>query len=392
MDSFLAHTKDRESPTSFWRWSAYTAIAAVMRDNCYRRFGDSRVYPNIYTLILADSAIQRKGDPVKLCERMVKVVNNTKLISGRSSIQGILDELSRTETDKKTGTPKTGGSAIFVATELSAGIVGDPEAIKILTDIYDYKDEYTSRLRGMGTFSIKHICFSMLAASNEELLRDVYDVKALFGGLLGRTFLIRPSEFRPGNSLFDMENTDEPLKDLAGKLLDIANLHGEFVIDNAARTEYDTWYLPFRKSYQNKPDKSGVIGRIHVGVIKLAMILCVDQTNALVVRKEHIVEAISHCMALLPNYSSFIMVSGKSTVSEVAAQLIEDIWNGKGRTISKSDFLARHFYQFDLEIVDKCVITLEQAGLLKTTMAGGTELGYQVTEKCKDVFKLKEEK
>ncbi len=104
---------------------------------------------------------------------------STKLISGRSSIQGILDELSRGETDKVTGKVTSGGSALFSASELSAGIVSDPEAVKILTDIYDFKDEYTSRLRGTGVFRIKNVCFSLVAASNEELLWDIYDGFAL---------------------------------------------------------------------------------------------------------------------------------------------------------------------------------------------------------------------
>lgn len=393
VDALLHHTKDRESPTSFWRWSAYTTIAAVMRDNCYRRFGDSRLYPNIYTLILADSAVQRKGDPVRLAEKLVKDVNNTKLISGRASIQAIIDELGRGETDKKTGKMHVGGSSIFCAEELSAGIVSDPEAVKILTDIYSYKENYISRLRGHGTLPIKDVVFTMLAASNEELLRDVYDIKALHGGLLGRTFLIRPSEFRKGNSLFDTPTVDDTYKVLIEKLEVISKIRGEFDILPSAQKVYDEWYLPFRQSYEAKPDKSGVVGRIHVSIIKIAMIICADQTGGLIIVPEHITEAIHHCTALLPNYSSFIMTTGKSTVSEVAAVLIEDIWQHAGHMISKSEFLGRHFYQFDLEILDKCVLTLKQANLLteEIPMTGGAvDVIYKVTPKCREVFKLKE--
>ncbi len=387
VDLLLHHTRHYESPSSFWRWSAYTAIGAVLRDNCYRRLGENKIHPNVYTLILADSAVQRKGAPIKLCEKLVKRAESTKIISGRASIQGILDELSRGETDKKTGKLLAGGSALFCAEELSAGIVNDPEAVKILTDIYDFKDEYTSRLRGSGVFRIKNICFSMMAGSNEELLRGVYGSEAVNGGLLGRTFVIRSNEFRPGNSLFSVNDTSASIDCLVEMLGRMVALKGEFEFTPEAQAAYDNWYLPFRKSYEHKSDRSGISGRIHTSILKLSMILAVNHTCELIVREEHILEAIREGMALLPNYQAFIMSSGKSTISEVAALLIEDIWSSKGKKLTKSDFLARYIHIFDSELCDKCITTLSQADLIKMTLDGERE-AYQITAKCQEKFGL----
>jgi hypothetical protein len=388
VELFLEHTQYYESPGSFWKWAAYTAIGAVLRDNCFRTLGDHRVYPNLYTLLLADSAVHRKGHPIKLCEELVKRAKSTKVISGRSSIQGILDELSRGETDKVTGKIISGGSALFSASELSAGIVNDPEAVKILTDIYDFKEEYTSRLRGSGVFRIKNICFSLIAASNEELLRDVYDGKAIFGGLLGRTFLVRPNEFRPANSLFAIQNQEESLKKLEEKLKEFAKLIGEFQITPGAEEAYNDWYVPFRRSYEHKSDRSGISGRIHTSVLKLAMILAVNHTNTLIIEKCHIIESVTLCVELLPNYQSFVMAGGKSTISEVAALLIESIWASRGKYITKSEFLGRFVHIFDADLLDKCISTLVQAELIKMKLEGMIE-GYVVTDKCKMKFDLK---
>lgn len=392
VEHFLAHTRFYESPGSFWRWAAYSAIGSVMRDNCYRQLGDQRIYPNLYILLLADSAVHRKGHPIKLCEDLVKVVKSTKVISGRSSIQGILDELARGEIDKQTGKILAGGSAIFFASELSAGIVNDPEAVKILTDIYDFKAEYTSRLRGSGIFRIKNICFSLFAASNEELLRDVYDVKAIFGGLLGRTFLVKPNEFRPANSLFEIRDTTESLQGLEEKLGRIARLKGEFEIPEETKKIYEDWYKPFRQSYQNKADRSGITGRIHTSILKLAMVICVDRTEQLVILPDHMRESITHCIMLLPNYQGFVMSSGKSTVSEIGAALIEAIWKSQDKRISKADFLSVHFHNFDHEGVDKCIMTMSQAGLVQTGLDTKTGVDYyMITDKCREKFNLKEE-
>jgi hypothetical protein len=388
VELFLEHTKYYESPESFWKWAAFTAIGAVLRDNCYRKLGDHKIYPNLYTLLVADSAVHRKGHPIKLCEELVKRVKSTKIISGRSSIQGILDELSRGETDKTTGKIVSGGSALFSASELSAGIVNDPAAVQILTDIYEFKDEYISRLRGSGVFRIKNICFSMIAASNEELLRDVYDGKAIFGGLLGRTFLIKPNEFRPANSLFTIRDQEESLKQLEDKLRGFSKLMGEFQITQAAEDAYNNWYTPFRRSYEHKSDRSGISGRIHTSVLKLAMILTVNDTNLLNIEECHMLKSIFLCTELLPNYQGFVMAGGKSTISEVAALLIESIWSSKGKYISKSEFLSRFVHIFDADLLDKCISTLVQAELIKMKLEGTSE-GYIVTDKCKVKFDLK---
>lgn len=392
VELFIKHTKSYESPTSFWKWSAYSTISAVLRDNCFRKLGDVHIFPNIYVLLLADSAIHRKGNPVKLCESLVKKVKSTKVISGRSSIQAILDELARGETDQKTGRVIKGGSALFVAPELSAGIVNDPEAIRILTDIYDYHEDYTSRLRGSGTFKIANLCFSMMAASNEELLKSVYDTGAIFGGLLGRTFLVKPDEFRPGNSLFEYRDTNPGLQEMVERLVKIASLRGEFSFTPEAQKAYDDWYYPFRESYRNRPDKSGVSGRIHTSILKLSMLICVDATVDLEVGKEHVEMAIGEAMDLIPNYNTFVMSSGKSTITEAGSIFLEDLYNAHNHSISRKEILGRHWQRFDSELFDKCVNHMEAAGFV--TMNPGEVNGviYTMTQKCMDLLFKKDMK
>jgi hypothetical protein len=216
----------------------------------------------------------------------------------------------------------------------------------------------------------------------------VYDTKALFGGLLGRTFLIKPNEFRPANSLFEIRDTSESYAVLKQKLLEISKVCGEFEFTAAAQRTYEDWYKPFRKSYEGKADKSGISGRIHTSVIKLAMVLCVNSTRDLLIDEPHVREAISHCMSLLPNYTGFVMSTGKSSTAEVIALLIEDIWNAQKKVLTKSEFLTRHFHMFDLDTVDKGVAQAEQAGLIKCGM-DGREITYMTTDKCVQVFGLK---
>lgn len=381
----LDHTAPYESPESFWKWSAYCTVAAVMRDSCYIRQGDSDLYPNVYVLLLADSAVHRKGNPVRFCEKLTSKISNTKIISGRTSIQAILDELARGETHPKTGKTIKGGSALFSAAELSAGIVNDPEAIKILTDIYDFKEEYTSRLRGTGTFHIKNICFTMMAASNESLLIDLYDEKARTGGLLGRTFLVKPNEFRPGNSLFDFPDTTASMKRILDSLLEISKLSGEMIISDAAKLEYNNWYKPFRASQERVKDKTGILGRIHTSILKLAMVLCADHTLGLSIQKCHVEEAISEGMGLLPNYTQFVMSGGKSPISNLATIVLQQLFDADNHSLSRAYLLRTNWNEFTMEDFDKFIATMEQALMIGAAMFDDG-IGYKLTKKCIEIL------
>lgn len=384
---YLAHTASYESPSSFWIWSAYASIASVLKDSCYAYYGDSKIYTNIYVLILAQSGA-RKGAPVGLCETVINKVNNTKIISGRTSIQAILDELARVETDEKTGKVQRAGTAVFIAKELAAGIVGDPAAVDILTDIYDYNpNPYRHLLRTGPRFKLDSIILTMIAASNEAMIKGFIDNKAVMGGLLARTFLVVPNEWRPANSLLMNKSTDTAasLSQVVDALRTISLMKGTFIITPEAEKAYDTWYIPFREKLKNSKDSSGVMGRIHTSILKLAMIKAANDLT-LNISDVHINESIDECIALIPNYNTFIMSTGKSTIKDAGAIFMTSLMNNRSRRESRSNLLRDNWQHFDGETLDKLVVTLEQAKLIRTFIEKGSTW-YELTDECIRIMK-----
>lgn len=388
---YLDHTKQYESPSSFWKWSAYATIAAVVRDNVYRRQGESYLYPNMYVLLLAESSVHRKGKPVDTAEQLIHYIDNTKLISGSSSIQAMIDELSKVETDVKTGRVRKSGSGIFLAQELSAALVDDPRAVKILTDIYDYKPMgYTVRLISRANAKIDRLILNMLAGSNEVLLKGLYTDTAIYGGLLARTFLVIPDEFRPSNSLWALPN-EEGFKCVKESLKELSEIKGEFEFDQDAREEYDAWYLPFRNSYKNKNERSGVVGRIHTGVLKLAMLLAINDLT-LHIKKQHIEEAIFEAMKLIPNYKAFLMTTGASkNKEEIGAFILETMMKAKDYMVTRKQLLQQPILlqPEGAELLDKMIITMEAGGLVTTIVSTDirADTWYKLTDKCIEIMK-----
>jgi hypothetical protein len=381
LSELLRHTKDYESPTSFWKWSAFAAIAAVLRDSVWMPDGDKKLYPNIYVLFLADSGA-RKGRPVDFCEELVKELAVIKCISGRSSIQGIMDELAHTETVN--GKMLKGGAAIWYAPELASGIVSDEAAISILTDIYDGKTDFKNLLRHSPRFKVERIVFTAFMASNIDMIKGVYDQRATQGGLLARTFLItEQGEFRPSNALMRKVDMTESRKKVADALKAISQLQGEILFTDEAIKVYEPWYNEFRTAYRGR-DKGGIAGRMHTGVKKLSCILAANDME-LTVRGRHIEEAIHECLILMPNYNEFIMASGKSDISAAGAILITELQNATDFCMDKRLILRKHWQDIDIETLDKLTATLAEAGMIDIMVSHPT-MFYRLTARALEML------
>jgi len=394
---YLDFTKELESPGSFFTWSALSCVAAALRDNVWLHLGPGYLYPNIYVLLIASSGMHRKAMGIRTVSTLLREVQNTKIIAGRSSIQAVIETLSGTQTDKKSGSQILGGSCLLSVEELAAFFVEDPSAMNILTDIYDCREHYEYNLRG-GKLIIKNLCVSMLAASNEELLRDVWKKREVYGGLMGRTFFVKPDETRNPNTLL-IDITEEPynghydLNRLLSPLREITKLKGQMSVTPEAKRIYKTWYEDMYHKYQSKPDKTGVLARIHTGVLKLAMCLAAGHRYELVIDKDEITQAIDYCISIIPNYEVFTMSSGKALDSEVGAILMAELFDPKNNnSISRKVFIRNHWTELDEDKFNALLNKLQTAGLIKVDFSSMdvtdaeiklTELGQTVMTEAK---------
>jgi hypothetical protein len=387
INEFIEFTKELEAPHSFFYWAAIAGIAGACRDKIYISQGPRNTYPNLFILLLADSAVSRKSVPSGLIADILQELRLTKVIRGRTSIQATLQDLAAAEMDKTTGKILTGGSCILCAEELASFIVQDPAAIPILTDIYDYRAEWTTNLKGTGKMTIKSLCVSMLAASNETHLREVYNTLAIYGGLLGRTLFIKPDERRPPNPLFGEEElivgklpTSYDKKKLKEYLIAISQFQGKMMVTSGARDEYNKWYRDLHAHYGERSDKSGVIARIHTSVTKVAMCLAIGHTYEMVINQCHIEEAIDECTKLLPNYNLFVMASGKTDIASAGAIMFNALWDDPNHCVSRKLFLRKHWTEVDSELLDKLIVTIESAGLITSTISQDADQVYRLTD------------
>lgn len=373
-------TKEMESPTSFWYWSALASISAVLKDSVWlSRGGAYKLYPNIYVMLLAGSAM-KKGPPIGLAKEIVKLVGNTKVIVGRSSIQGILKELG-TITSEPGGKVQKKSAGFIVASEFSSSLVEDPAAFNCLTDLYDRHyniGEWKSLLKSE-SFSLRDPTVSMLVATNDPHLRDFVKEKDIYGGFFGRMFIIKEEQVSRLNSLVDdLENPPIPTF-LAEYLKKLATITGPFA--SISKTPegrlYDEWYNEFYTNVRKQQieDKTGTIGRFGDSVLKVAMLLSLSERPELSITMKAMEEAISICEKLISGVRKATdFRGGMAQYADQKAMIMQELLARPERMISRPALLKKYWMHFNADELDIIMRSFDESGAIKPHANGAVTM------------------
>lgn len=413
LETLESQHSELESPLSFWKWAGIAALSATVRDNVYLDRYIYNLYCNVFIMLHADSGL-KKGPPVSMAKRLVKSIEGVNIISGRSSIQGILKEM---------GTAKTlpGGKVIIKSTaficssELSSSIVEDPVATKILTDLYDRQynsDDWKSLLK-MEQFSLKDPTVTLFTATNESMGESMFDKSAVQGGFFARTFIIYESKRNKRNSLLyglrnppNYQKSAEYLKEIAKLKGPFAPLSSEKACDcykhkilvdtdrtmyfsDAGKT-YQDWYekyLDLVDSMENK-DETGTLNRFGDSVLKVAMLLSLARKPELIISVEAMNEAIITCEKLLGNVRKTTYgKQGISNSSALKSLIINELYSRPNHSVSRTVLMKKMWTHYtDHMEFDNMMQSFEDAKMILTSSVGN-QIVYQMPEK--EVAELK---
>jgi hypothetical protein len=389
-----------ESPPSFWRWSAITAISAVVKDNVWLNQQIFNLYPNIYTMFHADSGL-KKGPPVNMAKKLVKLVNNTRIITGRASIQGILKELGTAFTQPG-GKIQSKSVAFICSSELSSSIVEDKVATKILTDLYDriYNEGEWRSLLKMEAFTLKDPTITMLTATNEAMSDDFFTRSAIQGGYFARTFVIYEKQGSTVNSLIYPLEDEINYGSAADYLKEVAKLAGPFkpLASNTRDDQYrfkkvkyakrgardmwfnevgiifDDWYEKFSeiKLIHENRDDTGTMNRFDASVLKVAMLLSLAERPELEITECAMREAILECEKLLGNVRRTTL--GKQGISQSAllkTMIIMELLNRDNHQVSRLVLMKKMWQHYqNPEEFDTMMQGFNDAGMIITSSVG----------------------
>lgn len=398
--------QELESPLSFWYWSLLCAISATVKDNVWLNRQIYDIYPNIYVMLHAESGL-KKGPPVSMARRLVSTVNNTKIISGRSSIQGILKDLGT-----GAGYSMPGGKivkqeksvAFICSSELSSSIVEDKVATKILTDLYDRQynlGEWRSLLK-METFSLKDPTITMLTATNEAMTEDFFTRAAIQGGYFARTFIIYESLANTVNSLSVPLDNPPNYVVSADYLKQLATLKGAFQpLGSKEQTDthpleyrnrrtgrigyfspagyiYEEWYDNFKEDIERSKtkDETGTLNRFGDSVLKVAMLLALAEKPELVISERAMTEAIQQSQKLIGNIRQTTHgTKGLSPSKVLKGEIIRELLERDTHQVTRTVLMKKMWMHYSsANEFDEMMNSLEQAGIISYSQVGNNIL------------------
>jgi hypothetical protein len=367
----LFQTKEIETPKSFIFWAMLTAISAVVKKNVYLDKGGAyNLYPNIYVMLIAKSGM-RKGFATWLAQDLVKQVDNTRIISGQSSIQGALKEIGTTRSNPNGSPGFTTACAFLSSGEFSELLLEDPMAFKTLTSLYDthYNKEWRRNLKNSDPIILKEPYITILGASNEELFKSAIPDYAYKGGFIARCIIIEETQRRLKNPLTRPMISKIDTVGLSGRLKEISKVAGPFQWTDEARDIYEKWYKQFEP--EEKEDPTGTVDRIHDNILKVTMLLSLSKRLDLQIQPDDLQAAFTVCQPMLQNALKVSSGNASPTLSYHRGRILRELVRAKQFKIERAATLRKLYQEMSLEDFDKVIGLLLESEQVKVRKEDG---------------------
>lgn len=387
LDSLVTECSHVETPQSWLWWSFLSCISAAAGNNYYLTTlkGDLIYKPNLYIMLLGDSGLG-KGFPINRAKLLVTKAEVTRVIAGRSSIQAIVQELSRTKTQEGK-TPITDSRGFIINGELSTAIIQDPDSLTILTDLYDghYNPEWTNLLKGDGAEKLKNPYITALFGSSPAHFYDSIPQANIEGGYIGRNLIVYEEKRSQDVDLLDEGETkigdkfdDFIVPKYVPHLNKINITKGQLKPSDEARQLFNTWRKKWRASQTY--DKTGFLNRVPDHVLKVSMCLCLSDWEFMgEISQSHIESAIEKVTSLVYANKRTTEGRGPDPLAAATKSVLDYLIAANGQFMTRRQLLWKGYGTYNTFTLDQILENLGEMGWIKKSKVGaGANLDWEI--------------
>lgn len=294
LESYLTYAMPQESPTDFHIWVCISMIASALGRNCYCSTGMYETYPNLYIILVGESAITHKSTAINMGYRHLHpALPEIPLLGDCMTVQAFTSTLADIAKEEG-GVGRSEG--IMTVSELSDMLGNaklDDTFVKRLTDLWDSPDYRKYRTIGRGVEELKDVCVNIIAGTTPKWLRSSLPESSLEGGFFSRLILVqRPPKGEKNPFPILTTKQKQAIADVVNDLQCIRhNMQGEFHFNEDALQFFDEWYHE-----HNHPEKAhsfmrGYYGRKGDFMQKLAMCISANFSDDMIVTLEDVIMA-----------------------------------------------------------------------------------------------------
>ncbi len=241
---YLEFTDETEPPESYHIWTAITLIGGIMGRKVAFPWGHSKIYPNLYVVLVGPSSRTRKGVAMDIGTSIFLAASgilSADAITKEQLIRAIAHAVNYFE-NPETKTMEIHSSLMTISKELAV-FLGQKDIgfIADLTDWYDSHDSWKYETKTSGSDHLRGVCYSLLAGTAPDWFQSMLPLEAVGGGFTARIIFVAEEQKRkiveePGLINKQLQ------KHLISDLEKIGLMTGYFSFSLEAKERYKKWY------------------------------------------------------------------------------------------------------------------------------------------------------
>ena len=282
IDSYLDYTTNQESPTIFHKWVGLAIVAATMERHVVLDMGAYRLFPNLYTVLVSDSALCKKTTAMDMgYDVLMMLKNKVNVFAQKITPEALIARLASQLEKSDSGRIIRDCVSLIFAPELSVFLGTDAYKsglVSILTELFQGRDEWSYETRLHGEEKLQNTLINFFGASTPRWLKIGIPADQAGGGFTSRIVFVYSDKPRPPIPFPTIDKAHQAK--LAHDLNIIRSLKGKFKWNVDAKEWYKHWYKS--KGFLPISDAlSGYQYRKHDLLLKVAMLLSLCRGNKL---------------------------------------------------------------------------------------------------------------
>jgi len=318
-----------------------TIVSAALRRRVYIDRDAYKIYPNLYTFLIAESASCKKSVAMELGLDLLGQNEDIKIVHERTTLEGLLDLMNRAEiTPQQRVRPD--GSVMLHADELS-NLFGKAtyitDLVSFLTAAYTAKAKLDFLTRNKGFVRVRNPCPVILAGTTPEQMGEIFPSMTLSSGFMGRVLLVTASEGKRVAKPRLVAKLREPLIE---DLYQISQLDGEVKLTEELDEHFTTWY---EVDLPEVPPKEAApfFYRKHDHILKAAMLLSIAESDKMIVNVDHFAQAEDAINLLEGTISHAVRHIGATPESDIGDAIVSVIKKSHPEAVSHTTLLNRFY-------------------------------------------------
>lgn len=306
LGKYVKYTDDLEACCRFRFFTAACVFGAAINNKVWLQRGAEGLlpplFPNVWVILLAPPGRGHKTSSINMAVNCLKqACPETRLLADKLTPESLVSCLAE---------PKTGTEKIQIGPRDATGLIKAPELsvffgkqqyntglVSLITDLYDYRKEWSSETIMRGKNVLKNICISILGGSTPDWLQKMLPEDAFTGGFMSRFVMVEmPPNYLKRKAFPDRMMIDgwEDIVEELGYLTQ--QLKGEMSWTPECAIFYQRYYENLLPS--GEVQKDAYQEREAEQILRIAMLLALSE-GEMGIRVEHFKQAMQLVTSLM---------------------------------------------------------------------------------------------